>query len=329
MIISRINCNLEELAVAELKAIIKAYSPNSKIVFKDDCIVGFTFDNKIDVLKRLALTKYIGKLIYKIEYKNIDSLNNLNLKINNYYIESDYIKGYGKKYKWIKHEILKRINGKICYKNPKHILICIYTSKHIYLCEKLLEISKKEYMLRKPSKRPFSRPGALDPVISRAVVNTTGIKPGETFLDAFCGTGSLLIEAALIGCKIYGTDLDEIMLKGCKENLKFFKISDFQLFRMDAREIYKYYEEFFDAIASDLPYGRSTKTFGIKLEKLYYEACFSLYNALKKGRYICLVSTRESNLEDIMKDVGFKIEDICYQYVHGSLTRKFVIGRKN
>ncbi len=329
MIISRLNCGLEELAVAELESIIRSYDNDGRIIFRDDCIVGFNFNNNLNILKRLSLTKYIGRLLKIIRYDNaLTDIDDIDIECNSYYIESDYPRGYGKEYRWIKDEIAKKIRGKISYKNPEKMFICIFTRNRIYLCELIYEIKKKEYLNRRPSKRPFSRPGAMDPITARAIVNLTGIKPGERFLDAFCGTGSLLIEASLIGCEVYGFDLDENMVRGCIKNLRFFGIDNFHVKVFDARNVGKYYKEFFDGIASDLPYGRSTKTFGNDLDELYYEACASLYESLKKGRKICLVSAKERPLERIMEEVGFKIEGVYYQYVHKSLTRKFVVGRK-
>ncbi len=329
MMISRLNCGLEDLAVAELRSIIEAYDNNARILFRDNCLLGFSFNKDINILKRLSLTKYIGKLIKIIDYNSLDSdINDIDIECKSYYIEGDYPRGYGKEYKWVKERIIRRIKGKIDYKNPEKKYSCIFTSRKIYLCEILIELKKKEYLERRPSKRPFSRPGAMDSITARAIVNLSRVKEGEKFLDAFCGTGSLLIEAALIGCDIYGFDLDKRMVEGCIKNLEYFGIKKYHVSLMDARDVGKHYYEYFDGIGSDLPYGRSTKIFGENLNKLYYEACLSLYDALKKGRYICLVTSKDKNLEDIMKEIGFKVEGIYYQYIHKSLTRKFVVGRK-
>jgi tRNA (guanine10-N2)-dimethyltransferase len=44
--------------------------------------------------------------------------------------------------------------------------------------------------------------------------------PPPTLLDPFCGTGVILQEAALMGYRVYGTDLNETMVRYSHDNLK-------------------------------------------------------------------------------------------------------------
>jgi tRNA (guanine6-N2)-methyltransferase len=64
--------------------------------------------------------------------------------------------------------------------------------------------------LHRRAYRIASRPGALHPPLARALVLLTGLRPGETFLDPLCGTGTILIEAKL-ACPeslVEGSDVD-------------------------------------------------------------------------------------------------------------------------
>lgn len=74
--------------------------------------------------------------------------------------------------------------------------------------------------------RDFGRPkrdafvGMLPPKLAQIMLNLSGARPGDVVLDPFCGTGVVLQEAALLGCKTYGTDLSQKMIDYSRENLK-------------------------------------------------------------------------------------------------------------
>ncbi len=66
--------------------------------------------------------------------------------------------------------------------------------------------------------------GMLPPKLAQTIVNlSTGLvesNPEHTILDPFCGTGVVLQEAALMGYKIYGTDLEPRMIEYATINLQ-------------------------------------------------------------------------------------------------------------
>lgn len=53
----------------------------------------------------------------------------------------------------------------------------------------------------------------VNPKIARALVNLSGVKDKELFLDPFCGTGGILIEACMVGARIIGADVQDKMVK--------------------------------------------------------------------------------------------------------------------
>lgn len=75
--------------------------------------------------------------------------------------------------------------------------------------------------------RDFGRPardaksGMLPPKLARLMVNLTGIKPESSRLwDPFCGSGTILMEAALLGYQeIIGSDLSEKAIDDSERNL--------------------------------------------------------------------------------------------------------------
>lgn len=82
------------------------------------------------------------------------------------------------------------------------------------------------------SARDFGRPardaksGMLPPKLARLMINLSGVDPsGASILDPFCGSGTVLMEAGLMGFeKLYGSDISEKAIKDTKKNLEWMKI---------------------------------------------------------------------------------------------------------
>ena len=78
------------------------------------------------------------------------------------------------------------------------------------------------------SDRDFGRPardarnGMLPPKLARMMINLAGIDPrGATLLDPFCGSGTVLMEAALMGCEtIIGSDISPRAVGDTTRNMK-------------------------------------------------------------------------------------------------------------
>jgi tRNA (guanine10-N2)-dimethyltransferase len=68
-----------------------------------------------------------------------------------------------------------------------------------------------------------ARVGMLPPKLAQIIMNlaTSTVKPNvsQTLLDPFCGTGVVLQEAVLAGYNVYGTDLEERMIRYSRDNL--------------------------------------------------------------------------------------------------------------
>lgn len=72
---------------------------------------------------------------------------------------------------------------------------------------------------RKRPKRD-ARVGMLPPKLAQIIINLASPKAGARVLDPFCGTGVVLQEAALMGYKVYGTDINERMIEYTRENME-------------------------------------------------------------------------------------------------------------
>lgn len=67
-----------------------------------------------------------------------------------------------------------------------------------------------------------ARVGMLPPKLAQTIINIAENDPQNTakrILDPFCGTGVILQEAALMGYQVYGTDLEERMIRYSRDNL--------------------------------------------------------------------------------------------------------------
>ncbi|MBW2963361.1 methyltransferase domain-containing protein [Candidatus Woesearchaeota archaeon] len=192
-------------------------------------------------------------------------------------------------------------------------------TKEIVISGQKTEVSKKGFLSRRAHLLPAGHPTSLHPKLARALVNLTGAKSGEIVLDPFCGAGGILIEAGLIGYKVVGFDIDQIMLKRAKINLDYVGVKDCQLKLKDATTINKHY----DYIVTDLPYGRNSKLSEKDLLGLYLK----FFKVLKKIR----VKRAIVGLPDfvdyskLIKKAGLKVKKEFSWYLHKSLTKKIIL----
>ncbi len=78
------------------------------------------------------------------------------------------------------------------------------------------EFSERDY--GRPSRD--SRSGMLPPKLARIIVNLAGVEKDATLLDPFCGSGTILQEATLLGIRsLIGSDTAARAIRETKENL--------------------------------------------------------------------------------------------------------------
>ena len=214
-------------------------------------------------------------------------------------------------------KIREKSRAKVDLENPDTI-IKIFSERKLFFAREIAKIERRYFEGRRPPKRPFSPPVSMHPRIARALVNLTRVHRSETLLDPFCGTGGILIEAGMIGAKVIGIDIKKKMVEGCKKNLDYYGIHNYELFNEDMRE----FEGGADAIATDFPYGRSSHL-SDEMEKLYEEAFEKMGEMLNKERR-AVVGLPSLRYRDIAKKY-FKIEEIHCVRVHKNLTRFFYV----
>lgn len=142
--------------------------------------------------------------------------------------------------------------------------------------------------------------GMLPPKVARIMVNlATCGQSGLTVADPFCGTGTTLAEAMMIGCNVIGSDTNPDAIPGTKSNLAWIastpglKPTTYDVLLADATHFSEFVKSV-DAIATE-PYmgpllderNPSTldkiKNIAKGLDKLYRGAFKSFYKALPVG----------------------------------------------
>lgn len=292
-----------------------------------------------ELLGRLALTHSISEFYASCE-ANFDEIirliENLNIEIEgSYAVRVKRIKEYSKNVEISKLE--REIGGAIWEKgkrsvdleNPRNILFGMLTDGQFIFGRMLGKVDKSKFESRKPHFRPYFHPSSMSPKLARTLVNLSRVRMGERLIDPFCGTGGILIEAGLIGARIFGSDISEEMVNGCEENLRHFEVDDFTLMKENVRDLEDRYSDYFDAIVTDPPYGKSSTTMGLEPGELYKGALDSFRSILKPGKFACIVSPETIDVETVAKDAGFEIVEKHLVRIHRSLTRKIVVMKKS
>lgn len=198
-------------------------------------------------------------------------------------------------------------------------------SEDHFLFGQIEMVIKKKFLLRQPSKRPFFHPAALTPKLARCMINLARAKPGVTLLDPFCGTGSILIEAGLIGCQVLGVDINQKMVRGSLRNLEFFSISESDLIIADARKLPL---SNLSCVATDPPYSRSSSTLGLHVEDLVSSFLSNVIDLLQKGSYVSIALPNDLEIITIGENVGYMCIEAHQVREHKSLTREIAVLKK-
>jgi tRNA (guanine10-N2)-dimethyltransferase len=151
----------------------------------------------------------------------------------------------------------KSPKAKVKLKTPDKTFIGILTEHRFVFGVRLAEIEAKPFVERRPRKKPFFHPSAMQAKLARCMINLAQAKKGETVLDPFCGTGTMLIEAGLIGCETVGLDVQRRMARGTMRNVAHFRVKPVGVNLADAKDLPL---NKVDCVVTDPPYGTSSTT---------------------------------------------------------------------
>jgi tRNA (guanine10-N2)-dimethyltransferase len=224
------------------------------------------------------------------------------------------------------NHILQNTTGaKVDLKTPDKTFFGVLTSGKLVFGLKLTEITPKTYSERRPRKKPFFHPSAMPSKLARCMVNLARAKRSELVLDPFCGTGSGMIEAALVGCRVLGFDVHRRMAEGTRRNLKHFGVEPEGLVIADSRRLPL---TRIDRVVTDPPYGKSATTMKSTTKKIVQGVLTSAFPLLGAGQLICIASPKTINIARIGVEMGYRHVESHFAYVHRTLTREIAVFQK-
>lgn len=189
------------------------------------------------------------------------------------------------------------------------------------------ELSKRDY--GRPARDPLS--GMLPPKLAKMLINLAEAKPEEVILDPFCGSGTILTEAWLMGYQnLSGSDNDEQAIKNTRENIDWWaheaKLAPpkIQLKRCNARQLAKCWEKkSVNAIVTEPWLGppltgrespaKINQLMG-ELEELYLSTFKQFKEVLKAGGKVVIIvpAFRQKN-GWLFLNIGEKIKSLGFQ----------------
>ncbi len=183
----------------------------------------------------------------------------------------------------------------------------------------LLFENAEDFTSRRPHLRPGFHPTSLQPKLARALINLAKVRKGGAIADPFCGTGGILLEAALLGYKVVGSDFSDEMVGFCRTNFEHFGFKGWKCFKADATAV----KIGADAVICDPPYGRCASLGKFGRMKLYKDFLDNAYRQLKKGSRVVIMFPNEIKVKG-----KFKIIVEVNHYMHHSLTRHILVLEK-
>ncbi|MCW4022239.1 MAG: DNA methyltransferase [Candidatus Bathyarchaeota archaeon] len=330
----------ETLPVSEVEAILKAEGHSYNITENLTQVLRFEANiNCIEPIKaRSAMTRVCCKEIFHCNATVTEIQDKIRSFASEFIGNESFaarvrrIKGTAREIDrvWLEGEIGATIletvsESKVDLSKPEKTFFGVLTDNRFVFGLKIAEINPKQFLERRPRKRPFFHPTAMQAKLGRTMVNLAQPKSGDLILDPFCGTGGMLIEAGLMGCRIVGFDAKPHMLRGGVKNIKHFGVEAEGFAVADARcpPITKV-----DCIATDPPYGRSASTLGAKTRYIVEDFLAGIGDSLSKGAKICMAAPKKIHISETAKAAGFKHLESHFVYVHRSLTREIVVFEK-
>ena len=101
------------------------------------------------------------------------------------------------------------------------IELVIWEHHHTWWLGRTTWVQDIEAYTRRDRDRPArdARVGMLPPKLAQTLINLAQPDKNDMIYDPFCGTGVVLMEAALMGYKVGGSDLSERMVEASKQNM--------------------------------------------------------------------------------------------------------------
>jgi len=223
--------------------------------------------------------------------------------------------------------IASRVGGKVSLESPDSEVTAYVDGggAETYLAISSPKSMRQDWSKRRPRSRAFFHPSAIFPKLSRALVNFSGVQAGGDFLDPFSGTGSLLIEASIIGAEPVGVDVARKMVRGARRNALKYGQPWLGVVRGDSRSLPI---RQVDAIATDIPYGRASSAGGVESSELLSSLTRVAADVLPSGGKLVVMHPKSLEVGPLVRSGELRVEEELDIYMHSKLTRTISVMRR-
>ncbi len=327
------------LPLAELKAILEAEDQPYRVlhVFEQLALLEATPEAAPIVVGRAGMVKELG-LVVAVAEADHDSIVEAAESADwspvrcPFYVKPRFIQGYGSTLldasrlaADVGRAVARATGCGVSVSKPASTVRVMVSEGAAVLGVVLARQRYSDMRARRPRVRPFFKPGALSPELSRVFVNLARARRGGIYLDPFCGTGGFAVEAALMGARVICGDLDRIMVRGARTNLSWLGLVDrCEVYHGDALSP-PLRGGTVDSIGTDPPYGRSTTTARRPVVEVVEGFLHSAAELLRRGGYVSFAMPRTAgDPEEVLARAGLVMVEKHFMRVHRSLTRLLV-----
>ncbi|UCE81212.1 MAG: methyltransferase domain-containing protein [Methanobacteriota archaeon] len=312
----------EPLARSEALSVGRGIGDVAEVILEDDGVMVIDTDaNPSKFVDRIALCHSVSEYLGSCNPEDVEgTASSLDVhgpirvhstRIGTSHIDVDLDR--------MNHSIGEAMGRSVDLRNPQSEVRIVY-SEDVHIGRLLGSVDRASYEHRKTKNLPFDRPISIHPKFARCLVNLTETRPGERLLDPFCGTGSVVAEAALAGTVAIGADISERMIQGARANLAYLG-AEAMLHKCDVGSLHAFIRHV-DGIATDPPYGRSSSTNGEPVDRLFKRA-FRAFGEIVDKRSRVAIAVHDSELTSLAEDFQ---QIVCHDFwVHRSLTRHFCV----
>ncbi|MDA4121036.1 MAG: hypothetical protein OK404_01355 [Thaumarchaeota archaeon] len=302
-----------QIPEAEVRSLFLAYDQKSKFESPEPrVLVAESIADPFLVASRVAFSRRVGRLLDKAADAAAE-IDGKTVRLRNFDI--------GNKPPLDPERVLQGFDCKVDLINPDYELTLIRGVGE-YLVLTRPGRMHQGWSHRRPRARPYFHPSAIFPKLSRALVNLTRCKEGQLFLDPFAGTGSLPLEAELVGARVVALDQTAKMVRGALLNMKHFGEEWLGVIRASA---FRSPLTCVDAVATDIPYGKLSSTGGKELQDVLRLTLSILPEVLRSGSRAVLMHPSQMNVVD---SADLELEEEHDLYVHKLLTRTISVLKR-
>ncbi len=199
--------------------------------------------------------------------------------------------------------------------------------------------NRGQHATRAMEERSHFSPIGMHPRRAASLIHLARVPRGGRILDPFCGTGGIVLEAALEGYDAWGSDLDPWMVQGTLQTLTDAAEQPLEgtVFQADIGDVPNLVEGI-DGIVTDMPYGKASSTDREGLATLYDRALEAFADILPPGGLAVighmdpqlLANAPHHGLDAVQRNYGFRsAPEVYHEYVHGSMTRHYAVLRRS